>query len=121
MNRALLRRDKKLYLERIANSLVTQMFLNPINIRWANMVENAKEHICFLSHFNNGCTVQKSVSPYFTAWMQYNYVVLETGEKFTSLECKIEKAMLLHKRCTEKKPSCQQQFLSARGKFLQNR
>ena len=102
-------RDRKLYLNQIAERLAYRLhFYVPDTgtmkqiIPWETFLKSARNECCFFSKNDGGSTVVKLPYTYFTMPATYEYRILETGQTFTSCETNARKALLFHKRCTQK-------------------
>lgn len=110
--------DKKVYLMELADDLACQI-VNPIArkphlnvLPWNQLFEYSKARCCHIPEVDGGCTVVKLPYGNFSMFPRYQFKILETKETFSSPEKDIRKALLLHKRCNEKKtPSCKLQFI----------
>ena len=117
-------RDNKLYLNELAKLLTCVNFNYASNqswltdtpcqcwsecVPWRAALQTAKGRLCFDPQIDHGCTViQRRPTSMLTLtnFMSLDYEIIESGEKFTSPETDARKALLLHKRCTQKPPLC---------------
>lgn len=109
--------DKKVYFIELADDLACQI-VNPVvkqphsyTISWNQLFEYSKARCCYVSEVDGGCTVVKLPYSNFSMFPNYHFKIIETKETFSSPEKDIRKALLLHKKCTDKNLSCKLQFI----------
>jgi len=98
---------KKVYLEELASDLSSQV-VNPLfNNRsclftWERFFKSSKSSCCFIPYIDGGRTVVRSSLVFCNFGMssipKYNFMVLETREKFSSPERNPQRAYFMHRK-----------------------
>lgn len=94
--------DKKVYFMEVTDCLarhITSPVMKELQLEpWRKLFEYQKENCRYISEVDGGYTVVKLACVNFSMPLTYNFKILETGERFTSIEKDIRKAFLLKRR-----------------------
>ncbi len=94
--------NRTLYLKELATCIVRRLFFvrTPSNNSeiWNSIVRLSKSSCCHVPEIGNGISVKRLQFVYYSNPPMYEYVIVDTNEKFTSFEADTRKATLLHFR-----------------------